>query len=55
MDMARNAYWKSYGGQPGLVFLCTTFKEDLETRGLGNYFEKLFFTNPHRLFSFIES
>jgi 5-phospho-D-xylono-1,4-lactonase len=55
MDMARNAYWKSYAGKPGLVFLCTTFKQELETRGLGNYFEKLFFTNPHRLFSFIES
>jgi predicted metal-dependent phosphotriesterase family hydrolase len=55
MDMARNAYWKSYGGQPGLVFLCTAFKEELETRGLADYFEKLFFTNPHRLFSFIES
>jgi 5-phospho-D-xylono-1,4-lactonase len=55
MDMARHTYWKSYGGQPGLVFLCTAFKEELETRGLGNYFEKLFFTNPHQLYSFVES
>ena len=53
MDMAKNTYWRSYGGQPGLIFLCTVFKEELETRGLGNYFEKLFFTNPHQLYSFI--
>ena len=44
MDMARNAYWKSYGGQPGLVFLCTTFRENLKPGGLviisKNYFSQ---------------
>ncbi|HET6722502.1 MAG TPA: hypothetical protein VFH07_07110 [Chitinophagaceae bacterium] len=52
MDMARNTYWKSYGGKPGLAFLFTRFKEALTARKLDIYFEKLFFTNPKNLFSF---
>jgi len=52
MDMARNTYWKSFGGKPGLTFLLTTFKNELTTRGLDNYYEKLFFTNPQNLYSF---
>jgi phosphotriesterase-related protein len=52
MDMARNTYWKSYGGRPGLAFLFTTFKEALASQKLDIYFEKLFFTNPKNLFSF---
>jgi predicted metal-dependent phosphotriesterase family hydrolase len=55
MDMARNSYWRSYGGQPGLIFLVTSFKQELEKRGLGEYFEKLFFTNPQRLYTFRET
>jgi len=54
MDMARNTYWKSYGGRPGLSFLLTTFKDDLDKMGMGGYFGQMFFTNPHQLFSFIE-
>ena len=52
MDMAKNTYWKSYGGKPGLVYLLTEFRENLEAKGIGNYFEKLFFTNPRHLFVF---
>jgi len=52
MDMARNSYWKSYGGGPGLVYLLTTFKEELKKRALDGFFEKLFFINPQRLFTF---
>jgi phosphotriesterase-related protein len=52
MDMARNTYWKSYGGKPGLSFLLTTFKEDLKKMGLMKYYEQLFFTNPQQLYSF---
>lgn len=52
MDMARNTYWKSYGGKPGLVYLLTTFKKEMEKRNLDNFFEKLFFANPQRLYSF---
>ncbi len=52
MDMARNTYWKSYGGKPGLIYLLTEFKEELKKRGLDSYFEKLFFSNPQKLFAF---
>ena len=54
MDMARNTYWKSYGGNPGLVFLLTTFKEDMEKLGLASYLYQVFLTNPQQLFSFME-
>ena len=36
MDAARNSYWLSYGGSPGLNFLLTTFKADLQQMGLGS-------------------
>lgn len=52
MDMARNSYWKSYGGKPGLTFLLTTFKNDLEKMGLIDYYNQLFFKNPQQLYSF---
>lgn len=52
MDMARNTYWKSYGGKPGLTWLVTEFKTMLEARGLGDYFNNLFYTNPRQLYSF---
>jgi len=52
MDMARNIYWKSYGGKPGLIYLVTEFRNELEARGLGSYFEKLFYANPQQLYTF---
>jgi 5-phospho-D-xylono-1,4-lactonase len=52
MDMARSSYWKSYGGEPGLNYLLTNFTEQLNLRGLSNYFEKLFYSNPQQLFCF---
>lgn len=52
MDMARNSYWKSYGGQPGLNYLLTNFQQQMQKRGLMEYMERLFFTNPQSLFSF---
>lgn len=52
MDMARNTYWKSYGGSPGLNYLLTDFKEQMNKRGLSVYLEKIFFTNPQKLFCF---
>lgn len=52
MDMAKNTYWKSYGGKPGLAYLLTEFRQELETRGIGDYFKKMFFTNPQNLYSF---
>lgn len=52
MDMARNSYWKSYGGAPGLNFLLTTFKEELNKMNLAKYSDELFCQNPQKLFSF---
>jgi phosphotriesterase-related protein len=52
MDAARNSYWRSYGGTPGLDFLLTTFVEELNTRDLGAYFKAIFIDNPARIFSF---
>jgi 5-phospho-D-xylono-1,4-lactonase len=52
MDMARNTYWKSYGGKPGLSFLLTFFKDVFEKMGLMKYWQQIFFTNPQQLYSF---
>jgi len=52
MDAAKHTYWKSYGGQPGLNFLLTTFKDDLKSVGLGAYYDKIFYHNPAKLYSF---
>ncbi len=52
MDMARNIYWESYGGQPGMTYLLTKFREEMQRRELDSYLEKIFFHNPQRIFSF---
>ena len=49
---ARNGLWESYGGKPGLTYLLTDFRQELEIREIGIYLEKLFFTNPKNLYSF---
>jgi 5-phospho-D-xylono-1,4-lactonase len=55
MDAARNKYWKSYGGSPGLDYLLTTFKNELTRRGLIQFWDKIFYENPQRIFSFCEA
>lgn len=52
MDAAKSSYWQAYGGGPGLNFLVTTFKDDLQTLGLGQYYDNIFFENPAKLYSF---
>ena len=52
MDAAKHSYWRSYGGQPGLDFLLTTFKDDLEKMGRGEYYEQIFYHNPQQLYAF---
>ena len=54
MDMARNSYWKSYGGSPGLNYLLNNFQVQMNKRGLSAYLEKIFFDNPQKLFCFKE-
>ncbi|MBC7887274.1 MAG: aryldialkylphosphatase [Ferruginibacter sp.] len=52
MDAAKNTYWKSYNGKPGLDYLLTTFKEELSNRKLDAYTGNIFIKNPARIFSF---
>jgi phosphotriesterase-related protein len=54
MDMAKNAYWKSYGGKPGLNYLIDTIPEFLASKGLVKHYQKLFFDNPKRLYTFFK-
>lgn len=54
MDMAKNEYWKSYGGGPGLNYLIENIPNFLKKRGMEEYYQKLFFENPKQLFSFIK-
>ena len=54
MDAAKSSYWLSYGGKPGLNFLLTTFKADLQHMGLGEYYENIFYKNPQQLYSFFK-
>ena len=52
MDAARSTYWQSYGGSPGLTYLLTTFRNELNRRGLGDYWNRLMIENPAALYSF---
>jgi predicted metal-dependent phosphotriesterase family hydrolase len=51
MDAARNSYWQSYGGKPGLTWLLTTFRDDLCRLDLADYFQNLFIDTPKHLYS----
>ncbi|WP_338869095.1 aryldialkylphosphatase [Spirosoma sp. SC4-14] len=55
MDAARNTYWRSYGGSPGLTYLLTTFRDELDRRGLSAYWNRLMIENPTALYSFVNS
>jgi phosphotriesterase-related protein len=52
MDMAKNAYWKSYGGKPGLNYLIDTIPGFLQSKGLEEHYEKIFFKTPKELYTF---
>ena len=54
MDMAKNNYWKSYGGNPGLNYLIDTMPAFLSSKGLEEYFQKIFFDNPKELYGFFK-
>jgi phosphotriesterase-related protein len=55
MDMAKHSYWKSYGGEPGLNYLLTEFRQMLVTTGLDPFIEQMFYANPQKLYAFIDT
>jgi 5-phospho-D-xylono-1,4-lactonase len=53
MDAARQGYYRSFGGRPGLAFLLTDFSAAMESRGLdASIRQTLFVDNPARAFAF---
>jgi phosphotriesterase-related protein len=53
MDAARRSYWKSYGGAPGLSFLLTDFRRQMQEVGISNIFtERIFVHNPAQAYAF---
>lgn len=54
MDMAKNTYWKSYGGSPGLNFLIETIPAFLKKNKMEEYLDFIFHENPRRLFAFMK-
>lgn len=54
MDLARNSYWKSYGGQPGLTWLIENIPAALNQWGMDEFFTDLFYRNPAAAFTFAQ-
>jgi predicted metal-dependent phosphotriesterase family hydrolase len=55
MDAARQGYYRSFGGRPGLSFLLREFSDELEARGIStDVRQRIFIGNPARAFSFQE-
>ena len=55
MDAARQGYYRSFGGTPGLAFLLTAFSDRVEARGLpAAVRESMFVGAPSRAFAFRE-
>lgn len=53
LDAARNRYWTSLGGAPGLAFLPGGFRRQLRNAGLTEAdCRRMFYENPARAFSF---
>ena len=53
MDAARRAYWRSYGGAPGMAYLLTDFVPQLREAGLSESdVHRLFVSNPARAYRF---
>ncbi len=46
MDAARRAYWRAYGGHPGLDFLLTDFSARLRAEGLETFLSRIFIETP---------
>ncbi|RMG71503.1 MAG: aryldialkylphosphatase [Bacteroidetes bacterium] len=55
MDMAKNVYWQTYGGAPGLTWLVEQIPVFLQEKGLEACVEDLFFRTPQRLYGFFRT
>jgi 5-phospho-D-xylono-1,4-lactonase len=55
MDAARQGYYRSYGGAPGLAYLLDEFSTAMEAQGIGaTERRRLFMDNPAQAFAFVE-
>ena len=55
MDAARQGYYRSYGGSPGLAYLLETFNGELAERGIpAEVRDSMFISAPARAFAFAE-
>jgi predicted metal-dependent phosphotriesterase family hydrolase len=53
MDAARQGYWTSYGGWPGMTWLLSSFSSQMHERGLGDAeLHQVFVTGPARAYAF---
>lgn len=53
MDAARQQYWSTYGGSPGMTFLLGSFADQMRERGIEDDQQaSLFVRNPARAFAF---
>ncbi|MEM6601091.1 MAG: bifunctional 4-hydroxy-2-oxoglutarate aldolase/2-dehydro-3-deoxy-phosphogluconate aldolase [Verrucomicrobiota bacterium] len=53
MDAARPAYWRQYGGEPGLSFLLNEFSARMRERGLTEQdWQRIFVSTPARTYHF---
>jgi phosphotriesterase-related protein len=53
MDAARNRYWRSFGGGPGLAFLLGEFIPSMESAGISReLIDRIFVVNPAETYSF---
>jgi predicted metal-dependent phosphotriesterase family hydrolase len=53
MDAARQGYWTTYGGRPGMTFLLGAFADAMRERGIGDEAqEAMFVRNPARAYAF---
>lgn len=53
MDAARQGYWSTYGGSPGMTYLLGAFTEAMEDHGIGAADRhRIFVANPARAYSF---
>lgn len=56
MDAARQSYWRSYGGSPGLTFLLESFFPEMLRRGFpADVVEQILVVNPGRAYAISRS